>query len=58
MIALHSDPESDQCRTLNAVAKLMVLREKALSKCVSSHLNDLRDVFGEIMSLFFFFCSE
>ncbi|KAF0313058.1 Ubiquitin carboxyl-terminal hydrolase 37 [Amphibalanus amphitrite] len=48
MIALHSGPESDQCRTLHAVAKLMVLRQKALSHCVSSHLSNLRDVFGDI----------
>ncbi|KAF0301453.1 Ubiquitin carboxyl-terminal hydrolase 37 [Amphibalanus amphitrite] len=49
MVSLISDPGvSDQCRTLRAVAKLMVLRQKALSKSVFSHLNDLRDVFAEI----------
>ncbi|XP_043197641.1 ubiquitin carboxyl-terminal hydrolase 37-like [Amphibalanus amphitrite] len=49
MVSLISGPgESGQCRTLRAVAKLMVLRQKALSKSVSSHLNDLRDVFAEI----------
>ncbi|KAF0294222.1 Ubiquitin carboxyl-terminal hydrolase 37 [Amphibalanus amphitrite] len=49
MISLISGlDESGQCRTLRAVAKLMVLRQKALSKSVSSHLNDLRDVFADI----------
>ena len=38
MVSLISGPESGQCRTLRAVAKLMVLRQKALSKSVSSHL--------------------
>ncbi|KAF0312114.1 putative ubiquitin carboxyl-terminal hydrolase 50 [Amphibalanus amphitrite] len=48
MIALQSGPESDQCRTLHAAAKLMVLRQKALSNGVSSHLSDLRAVLGDI----------
>ncbi|KAF0298908.1 Ubiquitin carboxyl-terminal hydrolase 37 [Amphibalanus amphitrite] len=48
MIAVHSGLDSDQCHTLHAVAKLMVLREKALSHCVASHLSNLRDVFGDI----------
>ncbi|KAF0291611.1 Ubiquitin carboxyl-terminal hydrolase 37 [Amphibalanus amphitrite] len=48
MIALHSGSESDQCRTLHAVAKLMVFRQKALSNGVSSHLSDLRAVLGDI----------
>ncbi|KAF0306423.1 Ubiquitin carboxyl-terminal hydrolase 37 [Amphibalanus amphitrite] len=40
--------ENGQCRTLCGIAKLMVLRQKALSKSVSSHLNDLRDVFADV----------
>ena len=48
VIPFISGPESDQCRTLRAVAKLMVLRQKALSKSVSNHLNNMRDVFADI----------
>ncbi|XP_043219969.1 ubiquitin carboxyl-terminal hydrolase 37-like [Amphibalanus amphitrite] len=49
MVSLISGPvESGQCRTLCGVAKLMDLRQKALSKLVFSHLNDLRDVFADI----------
>ena len=46
--SLISRPQSDQCRTLHAIAKLMTLRQKALGKSVSRHLIDLRDVFAEI----------
>ena len=49
MMSLISDlspGESSLCRTLQGVAKLMVLRQKALSKSVSSHLSDLRSVFA------------
>ncbi|KAF0302269.1 hypothetical protein FJT64_025621 [Amphibalanus amphitrite] len=49
MVSLISVPgESGQCRTLRAVTKLMVLRQKALSKLVSNHLSDLRDVLADI----------
>ncbi|XP_037077045.1 ubiquitin carboxyl-terminal hydrolase 37-like [Pollicipes pollicipes] len=48
MMALISGPDGGSCRTLCAVAKLMVLRQKALGKSVSSHLNDLREVFASI----------
>ena len=47
MVSLISGPQSSQCRMLQAVAKLMVLRQKALSKSVSSHLNELRGVFAD-----------
>ena len=46
MTSLILSPESDQYRTLHAVAKLMVLRQKALSKSVSNHLIELH-VFAE-----------
>lgn len=45
--SLRGDDESS-CRTLRAVAKLMVLRQKALGSRILSHLNELRDVFGFI----------
>ena len=41
MMSLIGGPEGDQCRTLRAVAKLMVLRQKALTKSVSSHLKSV-----------------
>ena len=47
-MALMPGPDEESCRTLRAVAKLMVLRQKALSKSVSSHLKDLRDVLARI----------
>ena len=47
-MSLIADPEGDQCHTLRAVAKLMVLRQKALTKSVSSHLKELWDVFANI----------
>ena len=46
--SLTTRPESRQCHTLHAVAKLVVLRQKALNKSVSSHLIYLRDVFAKI----------
>ena len=46
--SLSSRPQSDQCRTLHAIAKLITLRQKSLGKSVSRHLIDLRDVFAEI----------
>ncbi|XP_043203061.1 ubiquitin carboxyl-terminal hydrolase 37-like [Amphibalanus amphitrite] len=51
MLSLISDlspGENSLCRTLHGVAELMVLRQKGLSRSVSSHLNDLRDVFADI----------
>ena len=48
MMLLTSDPKSAQCRTLRGVARLMILRQKAISRSVSSYLNDLRDVFADI----------
>ncbi|KAF0307575.1 Ubiquitin carboxyl-terminal hydrolase 37 [Amphibalanus amphitrite] len=51
MLSLISDlspGENSLCRTLHGVAELMVLRQKVLSRSVSSHLNDLRDVFADI----------
>ncbi|KAF0305222.1 Ubiquitin carboxyl-terminal hydrolase 37 [Amphibalanus amphitrite] len=53
MVSLISgQDESGQGRTMRAVAKLMVLRQKALSKSVANHLNDLRNVFADIDPVF------
>ena len=52
MISLLSCPVSSQSRTLCAVAKLMALRQKAVSTSISRHLNDLRDVFADIDPVF------
>ncbi|KAF0306877.1 Ubiquitin carboxyl-terminal hydrolase 37 [Amphibalanus amphitrite] len=49
---ISDQDESGQGRTLRAVAKLMVLRQKALSKSVANHLNDLRNVFADIDPVF------
>ena len=48
MMALISGPEDKSRQLSRAVVKLMVLRQKALGKSVSSHLSDLRDVFASI----------
>ena len=48
LMPLTAGLESGQCRTLHAVTKLIVLREKALSKAVSRQLSSLRNVFAAI----------
>ena len=48
MVSFIPDSESGKCRTLDAVAKLMMLRQKALRQSICSHLHDLRDAFAHI----------
>lgn len=54
MVAFLSDVlvAESSCPTLSAVAKLMELREVALSPSVNSHVESLRGVFGNIDSAF------
>ena len=48
MVSLMSVLKNSSCRTSRAVAKLMVLRQEGLSDSVFNHLNDTRDLFGDI----------
>ena len=52
MMSLIADRESYYCRTLRSLTKLMVLRQKALSKSIAIHLNEMRDVFADIDPVF------
>ena len=51
-MSLIGSLEVNQSRTVRAVAKLMLLRQKALPKSVSGHFNELRDVFADIHPAF------